>query len=116
MASTFWPRTSNSLPGCAMTEPDRLPIASPDSDREAAILVAPLPDTDYGYRLPGRRLAAVTVTSVVLAIFAIVAVFFPQARGVVVPLCISQIPLLAVALATAIPLAAAGEDEVPVGP
>src|SRR5262249_30205720 len=65
--------------------------------------------------LPGRRLARVVVTSVVLAIVVMVAVFLPPARPVVVPLCSILIPLFAAALVAAVPLAAAGEDGAPAG-
>src|SRR5262245_16171430 len=81
-----------------------------------AELNQPPPDVAYGDALPGRRWAQVTVAGVVLAIFGVFAAFLPQARPVVVPLCLSLIPLFAVALAASIPLAAAGDGDAPPGP
>jgi hypothetical protein len=99
-----------------MTEEEQIPTVEPISEEEGALL-EPIPDDkSYGYALPGRRLAAVTVVSVVFTIFGIIAAFLPQARPIVVPLCISMVPLFAVALATALPLAAAGESDAPVIP
>ncbi len=100
-----------------MTDPDRVATTAPVSNEEAPILVAPdPPDTHYGYTLPGRRMAQVTVMSVVLAIFGIIAACLPRGQAGVVPLCLSVVPLFAVALAAAVPLAAVGEDSAPVGP
>jgi hypothetical protein len=95
-----------------MTEPDRLPSTSPASCQEDPTPGAPHPpDAHYGYALPGRRPAQVAVMCLVLAFFAIVAAFLPQARAVAVPLWVSLVPLLAVALAAAVPLAAAGRAD-----
>jgi hypothetical protein len=69
----------------------------------------------YGYALPGRRLAQVVVLSIVFAVFAVIAAFLPQARAIVVPLCLCALPLFAVALVAAVPLALAGKADVPVG-
>jgi hypothetical protein len=54
--------------------------------------------------------------SVVLAIFVVFAAFLPQLRAGVVPLCLSLIPLFAVALAAAVPLGAAGKGDAPAAP
>src|SRR5262245_60354532 len=94
-----------------MTEPDEslsFPVAHPEPPTSE--------DTSYGYTLPGRRLAVVAVTCIVLTVFGIVAVVLPQLRPWVVPLCLSLVPLLAVALVAAVPLAAIGEDDAPAGP
>ncbi len=100
-----------------MTDPDQLATTVPVSDEEAPILVTPCPpDTSYGYALPGRRLAQVAVMSIVLGIFGIIATFLPQAGEAVVPLCASLVPLFALALAAAVPLAAAGKDDAPAAP
>jgi hypothetical protein len=100
-----------------MIEPDQLPTAVPVSNEGLPILVAPdPPDTHYGYTLPGRRLAQVTVTSIVLLFFGLLALFVPQVRVAVVPLCLSMVPLFAVALMAALPLAAAGEEDAPTVP
>src|SRR5205807_10560951 len=107
----------NFHPGRAMIEPEQLPTTVPVSDDELPILVAPDPrDARYGYTLPGRRLAQVTVTSIVILFFGLIALFFPQAQKGVVPLCLSMVPLFAVALAAAVPLAAAGEEDAPAAP
>jgi hypothetical protein len=100
-----------------MIDKDRIPTVEPIFDEEKAAPVdPPTDDPDYGYALPGRKLAVVTVTSIVLAVLAIVVVFLPQARGIVVPLCVSLVPLFAVALIAALPLAVMGEGDVPVLP
>jgi hypothetical protein len=99
-----------------MTEPDRPLPVSPAANEETLSGVTPPPDADYGYTLPGRRLAQVVLTSLMVGIFGIAAAFLPQARPAVVPLCASLIPLFAVALAAAVPLALAGKDAAPVGP
>jgi hypothetical protein len=98
-----------------MTESNELPTTSSVSERP--ILSAP--DTlaaGYGYALPGRRLALLAVTSIVLSILGIIAAILPQARPVVVPLCLSLIPLLAVALAAAVPFALMGKENAPAAP
>ena len=100
-----------------MTDPDPLPTTAPVSNKDVPILVAPEPpDASYGYALPGRRMAQVAVMSVVLAVFGTIAACLPQGQAGVVPLCLSVVPLFAVALAAAIPLAAVGEADVPAGP
>jgi hypothetical protein len=100
-----------------MIQEDRIPTLEPIADEQEAGLLEPVPDdASYGYALPGRRLAVVTVTSMVLAVLAIVAVFLPQARPIVVPLCASMVPQFAIALAAALPLAVLGESNVPVLP
>jgi hypothetical protein len=94
-----------------MTEPDEslsFPVADPEP---------PTPkDALYGYALPGRRLAVTAVTCLVLAFIGMVAVCLPQFRSWVVPLCLSLVPLLVVALVAAVPLAAIGKDDAPVAP
>src|SRR5438445_21896 len=83
-------------------------------NQEAPTLtVAHSPGASYGYALPGRRLAQVVVTSIVLAI---IAAFLPQGRALVVPLSVSPVILFGVALAAAIPLAAAGKGDAPGAP
>jgi hypothetical protein len=113
-----------------MTEPDSLPptfpSTAPDTTEEVPILVASArparpagpagPDRRYGYLLPGRRAAQVVVISVVLTILGILAALLPQLEAGVVPICLSMVPLFAVALLAAAPLAAAGEEDAPVGP
>jgi hypothetical protein len=100
-----------------MTAPDRLSTTSPISDDQAPSGTTPRPpDVSYGYALPGRRLAQVAVTSIVLGFFALVAVFLPQARPAIIPLCASLVPLFAVALAAAVPLALTGKGTAPVVP
>jgi hypothetical protein len=100
-----------------MTDPDRLAITVPVADEEVPILVTPCPpDASYGYALPGRRLAQVAVMSLVLATFCMIATFLPQTQAAVVPLCASLVPLFAVAVVAALPLAAAGEDDAPAAP
>jgi hypothetical protein len=95
-----------------MTEPDGLPIADPVSDRPAPSE----PDSSYGYALPGRRLAQVVAGSIVLAIVAVIALFVPQAKPAIVALCLSLVPLMAVALVAAVLLVPAGKDRVPMAP
>lgn len=95
-----------------MTEPEEIPIVLPICDAEAPRA----PDHSYGYTLPGRRLAVVVALSIVCCIIAVIAALLPQAQSIVVPLCLSLIPLFALALVAAIPLAAVGKDEAPVVP
>ena len=100
-----------------MTEPDQLPTPSPVVNEEAPTPVACCaPAMAGGAALPGRRLAQVTMTSLVLGIGVAVAVFLPQAREALVPLCLSLVPLFAVAAVAAILFAATGEDDVPALP
>jgi hypothetical protein len=100
-----------------MTEPDRLPTTAPVSSDEEAILVAlDPPDTRYGYALPGRRLAQVVVMTIMLGFFGLIVLFLPQTQAGVVPVCLSMVPLFGVALAAAIPLAAAGAEDAPTVP
>jgi len=99
-----------------MSELGRLPNHDAVADQETESSNPQPPDTCYGYALPGRRLAQVVVMSVVLAIVAVVAACLPQARPWVVPVCLSLMPLLALALAAAVPLAAIGKGDVPVAP
>src|SRR5262249_58212015 len=90
-----------------MTDPDPLLTTTPVSNKDVPILVAPeLPDASYGYALPGRRMAQVAVMSVALAVFGIIAACLPQGQAGVVPLCLSVVPLFAVAFAAALPLSA----------
>jgi hypothetical protein len=99
-----------------MTEPDHLPITPAASNQEAPTLAPQPPDTQYGYTLPGRRSALVVVTSMVLLFLVAIAVFLPLARPWIVPLCASVIPMFALALAAAVPLAAAGKSDAPAAP
>jgi len=100
-----------------MAEPDETPTAPLACEAEAPSLAAPQPvDTRYGYALPGRRWAQVAVSSIVFAIVAIIATMLPQVRPAIVSLCIILVPLLALALAAAVPLAAAGRDTAPARP
>jgi hypothetical protein len=89
---------------------------SPVANHAAPTQAPQLPVAQYGYALPGRRWAQVVVTSEVLIFLGTIAVFLPLAGPWVVPLCASVVPLLAVALATAVPLAAAGKGDVPTMP
>jgi hypothetical protein len=86
------------------------------STNDRSVSAPSQPETSYGYGLPGRRFAQVAMTSVFLGIFGVIAVFLPQARLAVVPLCIAFIPLFAVALVAAVPLAMAGRDAAPAVP
>lgn len=95
-----------------MTEPDRLPPA----DEPVEAIVIDEPDADDTPALPGRGSARVAMASLLLGFIGIVGVLLPQARPVVVPLCLSLVPLLAVALLAAIPFALAGKGGVPRGP
>jgi hypothetical protein len=100
-----------------MSAPDRLSTPSPVSDDEGLPRIATHPsDVSYGYALPGRRLAQVAMTSFVLGIFAVIAAFLPQAEPIIIPLCASLIPIFAVPLAVALPLAIAGKGTAPAGP
>ena len=100
-----------------MSELERLPNHDAVADQETQSSLNPQPPhTCYGYALPGRRLAQVVVMSIVLAVVAVVAAVLPQARPWVVPVCLSLIPLFALALAAAVPLAAIGKGDVPVAP
>ncbi len=100
-----------------MLEPDQLPTAAPISSDEASPLTVPQPpDAGYGYLLPGRRPAGVAMISIVLGLLAVIAAIVPQARAAVVPLCASLIPLFAVALAAAVPLAMIGKSAPSAGP
>ena len=100
-----------------MSELERLPNHDAVADQETESSINPQsPNTGYGYALPGRRLAQVVMMSVVLATVAVIAACLPQARPWVVPVCLSLIPLLALALAAAVPLAAIGKGDVPVAP
>jgi hypothetical protein len=97
-----------------MTEADPFPTTSGVSEKEAPAPAHQLPDTRYGYALPGRRSAIIVVTSELLVFLVIIALFLPPVRRWIVPLCVSMIPLLAVALAGAVPLAVAGKSDAPV--
>lgn len=81
---------------------------------QLSILAAP--DTSYGFKLPGRRWAQLAVMSVLLAILAILAPFLLQARAAVIFVYLSLLPLFAVALAAAVPLAGAGKSQAPLTP
>jgi hypothetical protein len=99
-----------------MNEPDHALSKVPDSGAEPVPLLEPLTDTAYGYSLPGRRLAIVTVVCILLAIVCTVAPLLPQARPIVVQVCLALIPLIAVALLAVIPLASIGKGIAPVVP
>src|SRR5947208_850634 len=99
-----------------MTEPNQLPAGSSTTEPGVPSLVEPLPDLDHDWVLPGRRLAAVAVLSIVLAVCISLVLLLPQPRHIAVPLCVSLIPLFVVALVAAVALAAAGKGVVPVAP
>ena len=99
-----------------MTPPDPIPTTSLASDEPPSPITPLEPDISYGYARPGRRLAQVAMTSIVLAFFVLIAVFLPQARPAMIPLCLSMLPLFAVALAAAVPFALTGKGAAPAVP
>jgi hypothetical protein len=99
-----------------MSEPEQLSTVPPVSEPEAPIQAVAHPiDVRVGEALPGRRLALVMVVSIVLCVVGTIGILLPQAQPIAIPLCLSLVPLFAVALAAAIPLAALGKDDVPGG-
>jgi hypothetical protein len=100
-----------------MTEPERpLPVSAVSNDESRSPIPPQPTDADYGYALPGRRLAQVALTSLALGSLALFAIFLPPAQAAIVPLCVSGIPLFAVALAAAVPFARAGKHTAPAVP
>lgn len=98
-----------------MSGPDRMLTAFSVSDQEARSS-SPSQTTDYGYALPGRWLAQVTVICMVIVFLAIVTIFLAPARPWIVPICLSLIPLLALALLATVLLAEAGKEVAPLAP
>lgn len=90
-------------------------MAAPELS-ESQRALDPSHDLSYGYALPGRRYAQIVVTSIVLCIVALVAAFLPQARPIIVPICLSTIPLFLFAALAAMPLALIGKSDVAMTP
>jgi hypothetical protein len=61
-------------------------------------------------------MAQVAVLSMAIVLIPIIAVFLPQARPAIVPLCVGLAPLFVVALAAAVRLAMAGREVAPAAP
>lgn len=100
-----------------MTDSDTFAAVVPVSETEVPTApVAPSADSYDPYTLPGRRFAQVTAFCLVLNCFVVVALLLPQARPVVVPLCLSLVAIVGVALVSALGLTAAGASDVPLAP